>query len=94
MRSCMVEQLRWWWGVGADACVWLCCGLAGNGIGEAGAVALSKGVESGNCKLTSLNVSGESGVHGCALRMLLCMGVFVAGRCLGSSGRMLAVVWS
>ena len=71
----------------------LCCGAADNRIGEAGALAVSKALESGNCKLTSLDVSGES-AHGCALRTLLSLGVFVAGRCLGSgSGRMLAVVW-
>ena len=70
----------------------LCCGAADNNIGDAGALAVSKALESGNCKLTSLNLSCES-AHGCALRMLLSLGVFVAGRCLGSSGRMLAVVW-
>ena len=42
----------------------VCCGAAGNGIGEAGAVAVSKALESGNCKLTSLNVSGESSLAG------------------------------
>ena len=62
----------------------LCCGAAGNEIGEDGAVAVSKALESGNCKLTSLNVSSES-AHGCALGRLLCLGVSVAGRCLGSS---------
>ena len=72
----------------------LCCGAADNKIGDAGALAVSKALESGNCKLTSLDVSGES-AHGCVLRTLLSLGVLsVAGRCLGSSGRMLAVVWS
>ena len=77
---------------GLIPCLRLCCGVVDNGIGDAGAVALSKALESGNCKLTSLNVCGESGV---AVRcvVLLSLGVFVAGRCLGSSGRMLAVVW-
>ena len=46
----------------ADSCVCLCCGAAANSIGEAGAVAVSKALESGNCKLTSLNVYGESGM--------------------------------
>ena len=38
------------------------CGwdVAGNGIGEAGAVALAKALESGQCKLESLNLEGES----------------------------------
>ncbi len=40
----------------------LCCGAADNEIGEAGAVAVSKALESGNCKLTSLDVASESGV--------------------------------
>ena len=44
----------------ADSCVRLCCGAADNEIGEAGAVAVSKALESGNCKLTSLDVAGES----------------------------------
>ena len=30
-----------------------------NGIGDAGAVALAKAVESGQCQLTSLNVAGN-----------------------------------
>ena len=65
----------------------LCCGAAANKIGDAGAVALSKALESGNCKLTSLDVSGESGV---AVRcvVLLSLGVFwldgawALGRCM------------
>ena len=78
----------------ADSCLRLRCGAADNWIGEAGALAVSKALESGNCKLTSLDVRGEP-VHGCALRTLLSLGVLsVAGRCFGSSGRMLAVVWS
>ena len=38
------------------------CGLdaAGNNIGEAGAVALAKALESGQCKLEGLNLGGES----------------------------------
>ena len=36
------------------------CGAAGNQIGEAGALAVSKALESGNCKLTSLDVGSES----------------------------------
>ena len=60
-------------GGGADSCVRLCCGAADNKIGEAGVMALAKALESGNCKLTSLKVGGESGV---AVRcMLLCAGV-------------------
>ena len=43
-------------------CLRLCCGVAVNEIGEAGAVAVSKALENGNCKLTGLNVSGESGM--------------------------------
>ena len=55
----------------------LCCGAADNKIGEAGAVALAKALESGNCKLTSLDVRCESGV---AVRcMLLCAGVWQDG---------------
>ena len=77
----------------ADSWLRLCCGAADNAIGEAGAVAVAKALESGNCKLTSLDVFSESGM---AVRcvVLLSLGVFVVGRCLGSSGRMLAVVWS
>ena len=58
----------------------LCCGAADNGIGEAGAVAVSKALESGNCKLTSLNVGCESGVA-----VLLDAAVFgcLGGRSLG-----------
>ena len=62
---------------GADSCVWLCCGAAGNRIGDAGAVALAKALGSGNCKLTNLDVASESGV---AVRcMLLCAGVWWDG---------------
>ena len=65
----------------------LCCGAADNRIGEAGALAVSKALESGNCKLTSLNVGCESGV---AVRcvVLLSLGVFwldgawTLGRCV------------
>ena len=67
----------------------LCCGAAGNKIGDAGAVALSKALESGNCKLTSLIVRCESGV---AVRcvVLLSLGVcfgwtvldWALGRCM------------
>ena len=46
----------------ADSFLRLCCGAAGNEIGEAGAVAVAKALESGNCKLTSLNVGGELGM--------------------------------
>ena len=53
----------------ADSCVRLCCGAAGNKIGEAGALAVSKALESGNCKLTSLDVGGESGM---AVRCVWC----------------------
>ena len=38
-------------------CVW---DASDNGIGEAGAVALAEAVTSGQCQLTSLDVSGES----------------------------------
>eukprot|EP01052_Picozoa_sp_SAG31_P081787 SAG31_NODE_41738_length_274_cov_1.674286_1_plen_70_part_01 len=67
----------------------LCCGAAGNEIGDAGAVALSKALESGNCKLTSLNVQCESGV---AVRcvVLLCLHVFwLDGACWALGGRLL-----
>ena len=86
-------ELRSEGGKRADSCLRLRCGAADNEIGEAGALAVSKALESGNCKLTSLDVGGESGM---AVRcvVLLSLGVFVVGRCLGSSGRMLAVVWS
>ena len=36
------------------------CDVAGNGIGEAGAVALAKALESGQCKLENLNLACES----------------------------------
>ena len=45
---------------GLMPCLRLCCGAAGNEIGEAGAVALAKAVQSGQCGLTSLNVHSES----------------------------------
>ena len=65
----------------------LCCGAADNSIREAGALAVSKALESGNCKLTSLEVDRESGV---AVRcvVLLSLGVFgldgawAVGRCM------------
>ena len=47
----------------------LCCGAADNSIGEAGALAVSKALESGNCKLTSLDVGSESGM---AVRCVCC----------------------
>ena len=37
----------------------LCCGAADNEIGGAGAEEISKALESGNCKLTSLDVCRE-----------------------------------
>ena len=93
-HACCGVVLRSEGGKRADSCLRLRCGAAGNRIGDAGVLAVSKALESGNCKLTSLNLYGES-AHGCALRTLLSLGVLsVAGRCLGSSGRMLAVVWS
>ena len=38
------------------------CGMdaTGNGIGDAGGVALAKALESGQCKLESLDLTGES----------------------------------
>ena len=74
-HACCGVELRSEGGKRADSCLRLCCGAAGNGIGAAGAVALSKALESGNCKLTSLTVSRESGV---AVRcvVLLSLGVF------------------
>ena len=38
------------------------CGMdaTANGIGDAGAVALAKALESGQCKLESLNLDSES----------------------------------
>ena len=47
---------------GLILCLRLCCGAAGNFIGEAAGVAVSKALESGNCKLTSLDVGCESGM--------------------------------
>ena len=47
----------------------LCCGAADNSIGDAGALAVSKALESGNCKLTSLDVGCESGM---AVRCVCC----------------------
>ena len=46
---------------GCGAAVFWMCGMdaTGNGIGEAGAVALAKALESG-CKLASLDLRGES----------------------------------
>ena len=38
----------------------LCCAGVGNDIGDAGALAVSKALESGNCRLTSLNLGCES----------------------------------
>ena len=54
---------------GLIPCLRLCCGAADNEIGEAGALAVSKALESGNCKLTSLDVCGESGM---AVRCVCC----------------------
>ena len=54
------------WRVDADQlrlhCYVLMCGLGAsdNGIGEAGAVAVAKALESGQCQLKSLDVTGES----------------------------------
>ena len=47
--------------VAADVVVCVCgWDAAGNGIGDAGAVALAKALECGQCKLESLTVGGES----------------------------------
>ena len=50
------ERLR------VSCCCFLMCGMdaTGNGIGDAGAVALAKALESGQCKLESLNLERES----------------------------------
>ena len=50
------ERLR------VSCCRFLMCGMdaTANRIGEAGAVALAKALESGQCKLQSLDLEGES----------------------------------
>ena len=50
------ERLR------VTCCCFLMCGMdvTGNGIGDAGAVALAKALESGQCQLKSLDLHGES----------------------------------
>ena len=65
-HACCGVELRSEGGKRADSCLRLCCGAAGNKIGEAGALAVSKALESGNCKLTSLDIGGESGAWLCA----------------------------
>ena len=48
--------------VRVSCCCFLMCGMdaTGNRIGDAGAVAIAKALESGQCKLKSLDLSGES----------------------------------
>ena len=59
-RACVAlldaERLR------VSCCGFLMCGMdaTGNGIGDAGAVALAKALESGQCQLESLILVGES----------------------------------
>ena len=50
------ERLR------VSCCCFLMCGMdaTGNGISDAGAVALAKALESGQCQLKSLNLNRES----------------------------------
>ena len=50
------ERLR------VSCCCFLMCGMdaTDNGIGDAGGVALAKALESGQCQLESLDLSGES----------------------------------
>ena len=68
-HACCGVELRSEGGKRADSCLRLRCGAAVNRIGEAGALAVSKALESGNCKLTSLDVGGESGM---AVRCVCC----------------------
>ena len=54
-------MLWWWmlWAAAAAAAVGCDC-AADNGIGEAGAAAVAKALESGQCGLTSLNLGCEA----------------------------------
>ena len=58
-------SLWWWlwllWAAGAAAAAVVGCDCAAdNGIGEAGAAAVAKALESGQCGLTSLNLHSEA----------------------------------
>ena len=66
------ERLR------VSCCCFLMCGMdaTGNDIGEAGAVALAKALESGQCQLNNLNLYGEC----------LCVAALAAGLCGICSG--------
>ena len=66
------ERLR------VSCCCFLMCGMdaTDNGIGEAGAVALAKALESGQCQLKSLGLDGES----------VCLAACGAGLCAFRSG--------
>ena len=67
------ERLR------VSCCCCLMCGMdaTDNGIGDAGAVALGKALESGQCQLKSLDLSCESA----------CLAACGAGLCAFRSGR-------
>ena len=75
-RACVAlldaERLR------VSCCCFLMCGMdaTDNRIGEAGAVALAKALESGQCQLQSLDLAGES----------MCLAACAAGRCAFRSG--------
>ena len=58
--------------------LFLMCGMdaSDNGIGDAGAVALAKALESGQCQLESLNLGGE----------FVCLAACGAGLCAFRSG--------
>ena len=66
------ERLR------VSCCCFLMCGMdaTGNHIGEAGAVALAKALESGQCQLKDLNLECEC----------LCVAALAAGLCGIRSG--------
>ena len=70
----LLDAERLW----VSCCCFLMCGMdaTGNDIGEAGAVALAKALESGQCQLESLGLYGES----------VCLAACGAGLCAFRSG--------
>ena len=82
---------------GCTAAVWMCgWDAAGNGIGDTGAVALAKALESGQCQLKSLNLGCESmclaascaaGLRACFSLRLPCFRSVVCVRGLEGGGR-------
>ena len=80
VRACGVEGVGWRLLLLTDCgCVAvLMCGwdASGNNIGDAGAVALAKALESGQCQLNNLNLSSEC----------LCVAACAAGLCGIRSG--------